>query len=55
MVEGISSDIISDITTNIIREPLIQYTQDMAVYYEIPLVGGVNSGRFGIRCSKNGT
>lgn len=44
MVEGISSDIISDITTNIIREPLIQYTQDMAAYYEIPLVVGVNSG-----------
>lgn len=44
MVEGISSDIISDITTNIIREPLIQYTQNMADYYGISLVSNVNSG-----------
>jgi hypothetical protein len=44
MVEGISSDIISDITTNIIREPLIHYTQEMAAYYGIPLVPEVNSG-----------
>ena len=44
MIEGISADIISDITTNIIREPLIHYTQDMAAYYRIPLMPQVNSG-----------
>lgn len=44
MVEGISSDIISDITTNIIRKPLIEYTQNMAAYYGIPLIPDVNSG-----------
>jgi len=44
MVEGISSDIISDITTNIIREPLIRYTQQMSEYYGIPLQEGVSSG-----------
>jgi hypothetical protein len=44
MVEGISSDIISDITTNIIRGPLIAYTQQMAKYYGVPLDPGLNSG-----------
>ena len=44
MVPGISSDIISDITTNLIRGPLIQYTQEMANHYGIPLQTGVNSG-----------
>ncbi len=44
MIEGISSDIISDIATNIIREPLIRYTQEVAKYYGIPLVPDVYSG-----------
>ena len=44
MVEGISSDIISDITTNIIRQPLIEYTQSVAALYGIPLVPDVGSG-----------
>jgi hypothetical protein len=44
MIDGISSDIISDMTTNIIRGPLIHYTQDMASYYGIPLVDEVDSG-----------
>jgi hypothetical protein len=44
MIEGISSDIISDITTNIIRRPLILYTQEKAEYYGIPMVPDVNSG-----------
>ena len=44
LVEGISADIISDITTNIIREPHINYTSDMCAYYGIPLVTDVDSG-----------
>jgi hypothetical protein len=44
LVEGISRDRVSDITTNIIREPLIAYTQDVARYYGIPLKQGVVSG-----------
>lgn len=44
MVEGIASDLISDITTNVIREPLIHYTQDMARQYDIPLTPGIDSG-----------
>jgi hypothetical protein len=44
MVDGISSDIISDITTNIIRQPLIEYTQSVASLYQIPLTPDVNSG-----------
>jgi hypothetical protein len=37
MVEGISVDIISDITTNVIRGPLISYTQEQCAYHEMPL------------------
>jgi hypothetical protein len=44
MIDGISIDIISDITTNIIREPLIRYTQRMCEYYGISLQAGVESG-----------
>ena len=44
MVEGISVDIVSDITTNIIRGPLLRYTQEMCELYGIPLVHGVNPG-----------
>jgi hypothetical protein len=44
MVEGISVDIVSDITTNIIREPLTRYTQRMCEQYGIPLEHDVNSG-----------
>jgi hypothetical protein len=43
-VEHIGPDIISDITTNIIRGPLISYTQEVATYYKIPLRAGVVSG-----------
>lgn len=44
LVEGIDRDRISDITTNLIREPLIRYTQDMCTYYQIPLSSGIASG-----------
>jgi hypothetical protein len=44
MVDGISHDIVSDITTNIIRRPLIEYTQRMCAYYQIPLLSQVDSG-----------
>lgn len=44
MVEGISVDIVSDMTTNIIREPLIYYTQQMCALYGIPIAEGVPSG-----------
>jgi hypothetical protein len=44
MIEGISVDIISDITTNIIRGPLIEYTQRMCEQHGIPTVNGVESG-----------
>lgn len=44
LIEGISVDIVSDIATNIIRQPLIEYTQQMADQLGIPLVDGVASG-----------
>lgn len=44
MVEGVGPDIVSDIATNIIRVALIQYTQEMAEAYSIPLIPGVDSG-----------
>jgi len=37
MIDGIASDVISDIVTNIIREPLLEYTIEMAGQYGIPL------------------
>lgn len=43
-VEGIASDIISDITTNVIRQPLIEYTQSMCEMYGIPMEPDVSSG-----------
>jgi hypothetical protein len=36
MVEGIDRDLISDITTDLIREPLIAYTQEVCRVYGIP-------------------
>jgi hypothetical protein len=36
LIEGIGPDIVSDMTTNIIREQLIQYTQEMCNKYSIP-------------------
>jgi hypothetical protein len=44
-IEGIGHDRISDITTNIVRGPLIEFTQDAAVFYGIPLATDVASAR----------
>jgi len=44
MIRGIGPDIISDITTNIIRAPLVEYTQAMAELYGIPLTPDVPIG-----------
>lgn len=44
MVEGIGSDIVSDITTNILREPLVNYTRDVCTAYGIPLTPDVDCG-----------
>lgn len=44
MIPGISYDIVSDITTNLIRDPLIRFTQGACAEYGIPLVPGVDSG-----------
>jgi hypothetical protein len=44
LVPGIDKDRISDIATNIIREPLIVYTQLAAEHYGIPLEDRVDSG-----------
>jgi hypothetical protein len=44
-IDGIGPDIISDITTNIIRSPLIDFTNDACAYYGIVETPGVASGR----------
>jgi hypothetical protein len=44
LIEGIGMDMVSDAVCNIIRGPLLKYTQDMCVYYGIPLVPDVESG-----------
>ncbi|MCK0925646.1 hypothetical protein BFR80_016360 [Acinetobacter pittii] len=44
LISGIGRDMISDAVCNIIRSKLIEYTQDMCRYYNIPMVQNVNSG-----------
>ena len=44
LIEGIGRDMISDAVCNIIRAPLIKYTQDICVHYGIPLTPNVVSG-----------
>jgi hypothetical protein len=43
-VDGLGPDMLSDAVCNIIRGPLIQYTQQSCLYYGIPLTKGVDSG-----------
>lgn len=43
-IEGVGPDRISDATCNIIRGPLIRYTQDMCSFYGIPMQPNVDSG-----------
>lgn len=44
LIEGIGADMISDAVSNILRGPLIAYTQSMCEYYDIPMEEGVASG-----------
>lgn len=44
LIPGIDVDMISDAICNIIRGPLIKYTQEMCVYYGIPLTPDITSG-----------
>lgn len=43
-VDGLGPDMLSDAVCNIIRGPLVEYTQRSCNYYGIPLTKGVNSG-----------
>ena len=45
MIIGIGPDRISDMTINVLRGPLLRYTQEMCLYYDIPMEQEVNSGR----------
>lgn len=40
-IEGVREDRVSDVVTNIIRRQLIEYTQQTARYYGIPLTPGI--------------
>lgn len=44
LIHGIGTDMISDAVCNILRRPLIKYTQDMCKYYGIPLTPNIASG-----------
>jgi hypothetical protein len=44
LIDGIGRDMVSDAVCNIIRGPLIKYTQDICTYYGIPLTPNVVSG-----------
>ncbi|PMY39314.1 MULTISPECIES: hypothetical protein [Pseudomonas] len=44
LIEGVGPDMVSDAVSNILRGPLIKYTQDMCAYYGIPMSTGVVSG-----------
>lgn len=44
LIKGIGTDMINDAVCNILRGPLIKYTQDMCAFYGIPLTPDVTSG-----------
>jgi hypothetical protein len=44
LIEGIGPDLISDAISNILKGPLIKYTQDMCRYYGIPMKPHIASG-----------
>ena len=44
LIPGIGTDMISDAVCNILRGPLIKYTQDMCLFYNIPLTPDTFSG-----------
>jgi len=44
MVEGIGADLVSDIATNLIRAPLIEYTEQQTNEWSIPQIPNVNPG-----------
>ena len=46
LIEGVREDRISDVTTNIIRQHLVEYTQYAAQFYRIPLEKEVSVGPF---------
>jgi hypothetical protein len=43
-VDGLGPDMLSDAVCNIIRGPLIEYTQQSCAYYGIPMSAGISSG-----------
>lgn len=44
LIPGIGTDMISDAVCNILRGPLIRYTQDMCAFYGVPLTPDIDSG-----------